>query len=1191
MKKLLLTALLAGWSAIAISQTIQRVEYFFDTDPGFGRGITIPIATFSAVTTVDLNIPLSVNLSVGFHKFFVRAKDSNGQWSLVQSQNFFKSSSEVVENNDVVAMEWFIDTDPGFGQATAISFAAGPSKTMSLLIPLENQIPLGFHKFFIRAKDASGKWSLVQSQNFYKIKELPTLQNITRVEYYLGADPGFGQGIEIPVTDGTTVNLSNLTISLSGSLPLGSSKFGIRARDSQGQWSMVENKTFVNCPGVNIQAPNGLLSCTDPIRLNALKTHPESGGTLRWFLGQTPLNNTSDSLIALESGAYRVELSTTGCPNISSPIAQVNIVGGTQIRLKTSKPEMLCNENLVVSIDSANSNLPLGIPALISWFRDDNILTINSGQTFQNTTLPGTFRLRMNFSVFPGTCLAFDSDSVTITNRNLEMSLGPQTSSNSLLLCNGSLATLQADDNFPENISYKWFKNNALIPNETEFDLNIDNAPGSYVVKGTFGACVDIPSLSLQVSYAGSSNETPVISVAEDLNTVYCGGDTLHLSATGCSGPTLWSFNQTGDQIDYVTSGNSNLFATCQGSCLGSQSNVLNVQSNGFDGNPSTINYAILPFQNDYHTLKKVDFIKTYGGTSPVGFKSLFGGGTLSFGTLGFPNLETTGGTYGETDFFIRLNASNIGGVGNYIKLGGSGFETMTGILETSPHTYLLYGSSNSPISGTVTQESFGSDDFYIVKYDYQNQVKVFDKKYGGFQYDRVQSAIQLDNGQIFLAGSSLSANTGNKSSAGFGDFDYWVVKIDASGNKLADFSYGGTGNDQLASITKINENLFLLFGTSFSGISGNKTINNINGSADYWAVWIDANGVIQKQKVYGGSANELAVKALLLESDELLFAGNSNSGIGTDKSQSNRGENDFWVLKTDSEGVKIWDKTLGGNKNEELVTAGTTVENHLVFFGNTKTISPGFERQMPGFDHGDLIEQFQQDTWLVELRTDGSLVTEYVMGSCGFDEAFPILETENGDVLTASNITRSSSCSVNYIDISGIGQRYPVFLSLIKAKYLSQAVPFCKNSEVFIRANSPNATNHLLPSVNQKSSYSNQFFWSNGSTKRYFKTTIPDSLNLTFQYKILGEECFSRYSLSNLKRYPDILSLSGLEGSIFNDLPVKQFAYERLESSRNVIDAVTYTTEGGIELQPGFIIQATSQKTFLAQPENCSNE
>ena len=70
-----------------------------------------------------------------------------------------------------------------------------------------------------------------------------------------------------------------------------------------------------------------------------------------------------------------------------------------------------------------------------------------------------------------------------------------------------------------------------------------------------------------------------------------------------------------------------------------------------------------------------------------------------------------------------------------------------------------------------------------------------------------------------------------------------------------------------------------------------------------------------------------------------------------------------------------------------------------------------------------------------------------------------------------------------------------------------------------------------------------------------------------------------------------NILNLTGTEGSFFTDTPVKQFAYELLQSSRNVIDRATYHSEGGIELVPGFQITATAQNVFEAKIEGCVNE
>ena len=1174
-------------------QNMVKLEYFIDSDPGFNQAINVPI-TAGTNFTQGLTIPLNVNLPLGFHKFYIRARDASGKWSVVYQQNFFKTNDLPTVQN-ITKLEYFIDTDPGFNQAINVPITAGINITQGLTIPLSVNLPLGFHKFFIRARDASGKWSVVHQQNFFKTNELPALSNLVKLEYFIGADPGFGQGTSIPITPGTTVTLTNTLFSISNSLGIGSHQLTVRGQDASGKWSIVAIKTFTNCPGVSITAPNGLLSCTDPLQLNAVKTHPEENGSLEWFRNGISLNTANTSISALESGTYSVKLSAAGCSNISSPEVQVNIVGGTVIKLKTSKPEMLCNENVVVSIDSANSNLPSGIPALFTWFRDGNTLTVNSGNTTQSTTQPGVFKARVNFSVFPNSCLSFDSDSITISNRNLTMSLSPQTGSNSLLVCAGNTVNLQANDNFPETISYKWFKNNVLLPNETAAQLLVDNASGQYLVRGSFGACVDVPSAALNLSYGGTNVGVPTISAQENLSNTFCGGDTLHLSATGCSSQTIWWNGQTGTSISHVLGGTTFITARCSDGCLGNTSNQLVANSNGFKGNPSDLFAAILPFPANYHTLSKIDFINTYNGAQVVGMKSLFGGGKLFFGTKTGTIFASNIVSKGAQDFLIRQNLTTNSG-GSFTILGGTGNDWMNGFNETEPHTYLMYGYSDSPVSGDVSQAAFGSLDFWIIKYNYFTGTKVFDRRFGGTGIDVLSSVAKTSTGTLFLAGTSTSGVSGNKTTASFGQEDFWVVKTDANGTKLAEFRYGGTEKDELKSISRISDNLFLLFGTSNSGISGNKTVANLNSSHDYWAVWIDANGLIQRQEVYGGNANETAVKAMVLKDGNLIFAGHSASGISGTKSQNFRGENDFWVIKTNANGQKIWDKTLGGIKEEVLVTMDSTVEGNLVFLGNTKTITPGFERQTPGFSHGSLSESFVQDVWLIELNQNGDIITDYILGSCDFDEATPALDTESGDILSMPEITRTTTCSINYTDISAIGQRYPVLLRLSKATFKNTSeLRVCKNTPVFVRAGTPYVFTGINsigpPSVNQYGSYAIQYQWSNGKANPSFKTILSDSLKLTFKYKLIGETCFSSIGVGTFKSFENILNLTGLEGSTFVDKEFKQFAYQKLSSSRQVIDKTTYRSEGHIELTPGFTITASSIKVFKAEIGGCENE
>jgi hypothetical protein len=1172
-------------------QNIVKLEYFIDTDPGFEQAIDIPILANNSITQ-GLNIPFPLNLPIGFHKFYIRAKDASGKWSMVHNQNFFKIS-ELPSIQNIVKLEYFIDSDPGFNQGIDIPISVGTNITQGLTIPLLANLPLGFHKFFIRAKDESGKWSVVHQQNFFKTNELLSVQNIVKLEYFLGSDPGYGQGISIPVIANTLVDLSNTLLAVPINAPFGINSLSLRAQDILGKWSTVAIDTFTNCPGVTINAPNGLISCSTPIELNAQLQAPELGGSLQWFRNGVLLpSEIGTTILAPAIGLYQVKRSTAECIDFASIPLQVNILEGTQISLMSDKTSLFCNENFTIKIDTANSSLPIGIPVQFDWFRDNNSILLNSNQSSRTDTQAGTYKLRMKTSLIPNECQSFDSDVITIENQNLVMSLGPTTSENTLIICNGTVATLQTNKNLDQAITYKWFKNSTLIANQTLPNLILNNEPGVYQVRGSIGGCVDIPSNNLTVSYTGNSSEVATISSVQNLNQTFCGGDTLQLSATGCSSGVLWSFGATESSVSYIVGGSTTLTASCQGGCLGNASNVLVVNSSGFKGSPSVIQYATYPFQPNYHTLQNIDYLNTYNGMKVMGLKPLFGGGNLTFGTYDFTfeNISNTQTAKGDKDYFIRFN-HGIGGYGTNYLFGGSGMEILQGYYETNPNQYLLFGQSNSPISGDVSQASFGGDDFWILKYNFQSQSKVFDKKFGGTAFEKLADVTSLNNGQLLIAGTSNSAVSGNKSAANFGSNDYWVVKTDAAGNKLADYSFGGTGNDELRSILKINDNEFVLFGISNSGISGNKTISNLNSSYDYWAVWINANGQILRQKVYGGSQDEGAVKALLSSTGEIYFAGNSSSGVSGDKTGFNRGQSDYWVVKTDVEGNKIWDKTLGGNLSEILTTATFTLEGNLAMIGNTNTITPNNERISPGFDSPNNT----QDVWLIEINPEGIVVTDYIIGSCRLDEASPVLLTDfQGRLRTYCNITRvgiEENCAIKYTQIAGLLQRYPIGFILEKAVFKNDNKYFCKNTELFFRANTPNYFTQFGGSVNQPISYSSEFQWSNGQTGTFFKTVLTDTSDIHFSYKILGQNCYSLWGSSDSKIYPDVQTLTGSEVSEVHGQSSKQFAYKRINSSRIIQNTAAYTSEGAMELRPGFLIQATEQKTFKAEIEGCINQ
>ena len=155
------TFYIANFSS-ALNNTITEAEYFFDTDPGIGNAQPL---TISSGTSVDDNFSIPLNaLSNGIHILHIRVKNNLNQWSLYGRQVFYKSPQ--INNNTIVAAEFFIDTDPGVGNGTTITFTPGAIVDETLNIPIPNNLSAGDHILHIRVQSSNGKWSLYARPQF-----------------------------------------------------------------------------------------------------------------------------------------------------------------------------------------------------------------------------------------------------------------------------------------------------------------------------------------------------------------------------------------------------------------------------------------------------------------------------------------------------------------------------------------------------------------------------------------------------------------------------------------------------------------------------------------------------------------------------------------------------------------------------------------------------------------------------------------------------------------------------------------------------------------------------------------------------------------------------------------------------------------------------------------------------------------
>jgi hypothetical protein len=117
-----------------------------------------------------------------------------------------------------------------------------------------------------------------------------------------------------------------------------------------------------------------------------------------------------------------------------------------------------------------------------------------------------------------------------------------------------------------------------------------------------------------------------------------------------------------------------------------------------------------------------------------------------------------------------------------------------------------------------------------------ESGVKIWENSYGGTDGDSLFSLQQTSEGGCILGGSSASPISGNKTSNNYGSDDFWVVWVDGGGNKLWENAFGGSAEDELSSIQQTSDGGYILAGYSRSGISGNKTTAGF-GSDDYWII------------------------------------------------------------------------------------------------------------------------------------------------------------------------------------------------------------------------------------------------------------------------------------------------------------------------------------------------------------------
>src|SRR5690554_2754597 len=218
------------------------------------------------------------------------------------------------------------------------------------------------------------------------------------------------------------------------------------------------------------------------------------------------------------------------------------------------------------------------------------------------------------------------------------------------------------------------------------------------------------------------------------------------------------------------------------------------------------------------------------------------------------------------------------------------------------------------------------------------SQKILWEQSYGGIHAEYLMDAIPTADYGFILAGSSVSGKTGNKKQDNTGNLDYWIWKMNEHGEQEWQKSIGGEGRDLLYSIAPTFDGGFILGGSSDSNATEGIKKEDCKGNEDYWVIKLDAKGNIEWERTLGGRGQDILTKVLPVKGGGYILGGSSGSDKSEDKEKDCQGGLDYWVVKLDTEGNTEWEVTLGGKYQEILRGLITTDDGGFLLGGYTNS-------------------------------------------------------------------------------------------------------------------------------------------------------------------------------------------------------------------------------------------------------------
>lgn len=360
---------------------------------------------------------------------------------------------------------------------------------------------------------------------------------------------------------------------------------------------------------------------------------------------------------------------------------------------------------------------------------------------------------------------------------------------------------------------------------------------------------------------------------------------------------------------------------------------------------------------------------------------------------------------HGENDFWL-IETDLYGNLIWEKTYGGSDADGYINLHKTNEGDYILFGKTQS-IDGDVSG-NHGGLDYWVVKVDDTGNI-IWQRCIGSSVNDYASQMSVDEEGNIYVIGNTHGDDGDITDPHGF--VDYWIAKLNSDGEIMWDRSLGGSSADWGTSICVTDDGGYIVGGATISSDGDVECENTSISNWDMWIVKLDSLNNIQWQRCYGGSHTENAVDIKTTEDGGYIIAGitNSNDGdVSGFHGVAGSDYGDFWILKIDSTGNIMWQNCFGGTKTESLPEITLATDGGYIINGHTNSHD--------GDVSGNNSTNLNSDIWLFKLSDAGDLLWQQCFGSElgeGYNGICIISETEIFIAGGASHTSGDVECSL----------------------------------------------------------------------------------------------------------------------------------------------------------------------------------